>query len=777
MAEFPKRHLTYSYDNIAFTPNEAGIGPRRGTLMTKSLLLLASFLTPLVLPIAAASAQATTQTTAAEQGSDLGDIVVTAQRRKEKLQDIPVAVSAFTDKAIEQLHLTDALTTSKFVPGMISQHNAGLASANAYYLRGLGNSQSTATFDAPVTTYVDDIYIARQNANNYAFFDTERVEVLRGPQGTLFGRNTTGGAVNVLMRKPRDVMGLSIEGTAGSYDRYTLKASADLPVSDTILTKISAYGVTDGGYLKNVTTGQTLNGERNYGIRGDVRLLPTEGLTIDVAAEYTSNRQTYQGLRTIASADLNPYLKGAAAVRTQPIFYQTAAGLPKGKCDGNNVNMLLDQGKGSCSLSKNVGVSANVAYDVGTGTINYIAGYRKLTQGYITQYDANTTNKFAGFIIADNGVNEQFSQELKYNGDAFDNRVHFVTGLFYFHERTDDRQTSFSGGTTAFRAIQDQHLKPKVDTAAIYGQADFNVTDKFTATAGGRYTYERKTVDYLRSTQFAGLGYTGAQVAAFGIPLKQVEKRFTPRFALSYKLDRDVLLFVSATNGFKSGGWNGGTAAPQNAVVFAPEKTWSYEGGVKSELFGRRLRLNATSYFARTKDLQVTAGVISPVTNTITSLPFNAGTLEVYGLEVESSLALSRDFSLFANPSFMHGEYTFIVPTTTAISTATEPVRIPKFQFSGGALYSTPVAALRGSLGGSFAYRHNSPYFVAVLNTAKTKTENFLDAAINYKTDDDAWTWSVEVSNLTKQKTVTANFLSLFAGDPRRFTARVKVKI
>lgn len=742
--------------------------------MTKFTMLLVTCMTPLMLQAEIAHAQDAGAPQAAESESNLDEITVTAQRRKERLQDIPIAVSAFSDRAIEQLHLTDALMTSKFVPGMVSQHNTGLASANAYFLRGLGNSQSTATFDAPVTTYVDDIYIARQNANNYAFFDTERVEVLRGPQGTLFGRNTTGGAVNVIMRKPSAEPGLKMEATGGSFSRFTFKASADVPLSAKVLTKISAFEVHDKGYLKNITTGQTMNGESNYGVRGDIRFLPTEALTIDLSGEFTSGRGTYQALRTIPSTDFNPYLKGANAVRTRPVFYETAGGLPNGRCDDNNVNSLLATGKGACNLSENVAGSVNIAYDTGSGTINYIGSYRKLTQGYITQYDANTANKFAAFIIADNGINKQYSQELKFNGDAFDDRLHFVTGLFYFHEKTDDRQTTFSGGTTAFRPVQDSHYFHKVETAAVYGQADFDVTDKFTITAGGRYTWERKDVDYIRSTQFPGLGFTGAQVEAFGIPLTQTIYKFTPRVAVSYKLDANTLIYASATNGFKSGGWNGGTALPQNAVVFNPEKTWSYEGGIKSELFDRRVRFNMTGYFARTKDLQVTAGIISPVTGLIAQIPFNAGTLEVYGVEVESTFAVSRDLSLFANPSYMHAEYTYIVPTA-AISTATKPVRTPKFQFSGGATYMTPIEALGGSLGGSVTYRHNQPFFVAILNTAKTKAENFVDAAINYKTSDEKWALSFEVSNLTKQDTITANFLSLFPGDPRRFTGRVKM--
>lgn len=745
--------------------------------MTRYWMLAASCLSPIALIAHAGVVQAQEAQAAASSppASALGDIVVTAQRRSERLQDVPVSVSAFTDATIERLHLTDALTTSKFVPGMISQHNAGLSSANAYYLRGLGNSQSTATFDAPVTTYVDDIYVARQNANNYAFFDTERVEILRGPQGTLFGRNTTGGAINVIMRKPAKEAGLKVEATGGSYDRYTLKVVADVPLSDRVLTKLSAYEVHDKGYAKNITTGQRLGGETNYGVRGDIRLLPTDDLTIDMSAEYTQNSGTYVGLRTIPSTTNNPYL--TVPTKTQPVFYETAAGLPKGECTSNNVNGLLTTGKGYCAVSDTVAASANVAYATDAGTLNYIAGYRHLKQGYINQYDANTVNRYAGYILVDNGLYEQWSQELKWNGDALGDRLHYVTGLFYLKETAEDRQTTFSGGTTTFKLAQDQHLRHKAETAAVYAQADFDLTDALTLTAGGRYTWERKRVNYLASDQFPGFGYTGAQVAAFGIPLEQTVRKFTPRIAVNYKINPDAMIFASATNGFKSGGWNGGSALPQNAVVFSPETTWSYEAGLKSELFNRTVRFNATGYFARTKALQVTAAVNSPVTGLITQIPFNAGTLEVYGIEVESSVAIGRDFNLFANPSFMHGEYSYIVPTTTAITTDTKPVRVPTFQFSGGVNYMTAVDALGGSVGGSVTYRHNSPYYVAILNTAKTQTENFVDAAINYKTADEKWALSFEVSNLTKQRTITANFLSLFPGDPRRFTARVKMQL
>ena len=739
--------------------------------MTSHRLLLTSMLVPLAFATASAHAQTAPQTTANEvpETEGLDEIVVTSQRRAEKLQSVPVTVSAFNEKMLDRLAVSDTISTSKFVPGMISQHNAGLASANAYYLRGLGNSQSTATFDAPVTTYVDDVYIARQNANNYAFFDTERVEVLRGPQGTLFGRNTTGGAINVIMRKPSEEAGLKMEATAGSFQRYTMKASADLPVSDQVRTKLSGFVVHDRGYLKNITTGDWLNGEKSYGVRGDVRLLPTDALTIDLSAEFTSNSSTYTGLRNIPGT--NPYVKNST---TQPVFYESAAGLPQTGCSDDNVSTLLTLGKGNCNLSENFAIGGNANYDFDNGSVTYIFGYRHLDQGYINEYNASAVNKYAGYILADNAIHEQHSHELKLNY-SFGDTIDLVTGLFYLKETSDDRQTSFSGGTTAFRPIQDALYKHQVETAAYYAQADLHATEQLTVTLGGRYTWEEKNLQFIQSTQFPALSYGNAAVTAFGIPLKQTVKRFTPRFAVDYKVNPDVMVFASVTNGFKSGGWNGTASLPQNAVTFSPEKTWSYEAGVKSELFDRKLRFNLTGYYARTTELQVTAGVANSL-GVIASLPFNAGTLDVYGLEVEAT-AKFGNLSLFANPSYMHGKYVYISPLATTLSTALTPVRVPTFQFSSGASYDVPASALGGFFTGSATWRHNSPYWVAVLNTTKTTTENYVDAAISFTSDDESYKISFEVSNLTDQRTVTANFLSLFPGDPRRFTGRIRIKI
>jgi iron complex outermembrane receptor protein len=733
--------------------------------MTDHRLLLSACILPMLL----AAAPAVAQTAPAEAVDDggLDTIVVTAQRREEKLQDIPVAVSAFGERAIEQFHLNDPIATSKFVPGMISQHNAGLGSANAYYLRGLGNSQSTATFDAPVTTYVNDIYVARQNANNYAFFDTERVEVLRGPQGTLFGRNTTGGAINVILRKPADKFGFSAETTAGSWDRFTGKATVDAPLSDKVLSKISAFYIYDGGFLKNTTNNEYLNGERNWGVRGDLRLLASSTVTVDLGAEYTRNSGTYMGMRAVAGT--SPYIINGTTV---PVFYENTAGLPKGSCTQDNVSSLLSTGKGLCNLTMVTALNAKVAWDAGIGTVEWISGFRHMNQGYINQYDQNV-NKYAGFILTDNGTNDEWSQELKFNGKLGD-RINLTTGLFYLEEVTNDRQTTFSGGTTSFVAAQDAYYRFKAKTAAAYGQADIKLADPLTLTVGGRLTWEKKYLHFPKSTAYPTLSFDDNAVLSLGLPLTQSITKFTPRVALNYKVAPDVMFFASATNGFKSGGWNGTAAAPANAVTFKPENTWSYEAGMKADFLDHKLRINVTGYVARTTDLQATAGVVNPVTKLIASLPFNAGTQVVKGVEIETQARIG-ELTLFANPSFMDAKYTYISPLTTALTTSLSPVRTPKFQISSGALWEHEVPGL-GMVGATAAWRHNSSYWIAVLNTTHTQTENFVDLGVSLKPDDHI-TVSFDVSNVTDQKTVTANFLSLFPGDPRRYTARLKYKM
>ena len=232
--------------------------------------------------ILSAAVAATLPTTTFAQ---LEEVLVTAERREASVQDVPIAVSAYNEDMIDKLQIDDTLDLINVVPNMFGGNNTGLGTANMYYLRAQGNDESISTFDPPVGTYVDDVYITRQNVNNVALFDVERIEVLRGPQGTLYGRNTTGGAISVVMKKPSDTMQGYVEAGAGRFGKTLLRGSIDLPLSDNVLTKFSAYYVDDDGYLENRTDGKDYNEADLTGVRAALRWLISDSMTWDIAID------------------------------------------------------------------------------------------------------------------------------------------------------------------------------------------------------------------------------------------------------------------------------------------------------------------------------------------------------------------------------------------------------------------------------------------------------------------------------------------------------------
>src|SRR6202051_450232 len=263
----------------------------------------------------------------------LAEVTVTAQRRVENLQQVPIAVTNFTADQLATEQIVDTKDLERFVPNMFASNNVGQASAIVYYIRGVGQTQSFPTFEPQVGTYVDDIYIARQNANNFALFGVQSVQVLNGPQGSLFGRNSAGGAIVVTLEKPGHDFGGNVEASYGSIgnfwaDFFTGRASINLPINDQLLTGTSVYGITNDGYVHDVMTGERLNGTHNWGVREAIKFLPTawSNLEWNFTADYERNdaanllnqpgpdgdRISYSGFNMNGGA-LQPYLTGAKA--------------------------------------------------------------------------------------------------------------------------------------------------------------------------------------------------------------------------------------------------------------------------------------------------------------------------------------------------------------------------------------------------------------------------------------------------------------------------------
>jgi len=718
-----------------------------------------------------------------KDSGSLAAVIVTAQRRVQNLQKVPIAVTNFTAEQLASQQIVSTRDLERYVPNMFAANNVGQGSANVYYIRGLGQTQSFPTFEPQVGTYVDDIYIARQNANNFSLFGVDSVQVLNGPQGTLFGRNSTGGAIVVTLKKPDRTFGGDMDLSYGSIgdswaNFFTGRASVDLPINDQILTRTSVYGITNDGYVHDLTTHQHLNGTHNVGVREAVRILPAAFSNVEwnFALDYERNdnanvlnqpgpdgdRISYSGFSMTGGA-LKPYLTGSKA----------------------------DFGQGAVVTSW--GLSSNIALTFGSGTLNLITGYRGLTQdlaadfaavvlGNLPVADAVPTGEIT---LAQALNNHQISQEVKWT-DRVNDRFDYTTGLYYLNEdnRNNYGQILGLGPTFAF-ALNDQYDVNDTISEAIYAQGDYKVTPKLTGTLGGRLTHEIK--DAYAWPNAPGLGYTTAQIEAAGYDTHLTSTQLTPRVALQYQADQNLMLFVSATRGFQGGGWNGLTGTnPQDFNSFGPETIWSYETGFRSESPARNLRFNATFFYEDVKSYQLLSD--NPHTRSFDTS--NAASLYGYGVEANLAWRPTERLTVSGNLSSMKAGY--YAPTALLLAqqascragaasscsagivredgSLATPVYTPPLDFSGTVSYLfpfqsftlTPTASIQYVAREWFDTANTAGFAASYPNVGgETKARTLIDVGITYQPTGSSLTVTAECKNCTMVDYGTADLLGL----------------
>lgn len=603
-------------------------------------------------------------------GESDNSIIVTAQRRAERLQDVPLAVSAFSDTELQTRQITNTLDLVNYVPNLVGHNNTALGTANTYSLRGLANTESIATFDPPVGTYVDEVYVSRQGANNFAFFDVERIEVLRGPQGTLFGRNTTGGAINIILRRPTEKFGGYLEAGYGRFDRVQLRGSVHVPlVEDRLLSNVAGYYIRSDGYLNNLVTGERLNGEESYGLRGAIRARLSDAVLWDVTGDYISSSVT--NLPHFYDEDTDERITFIPFRSDQPI----GSALVSSRLADNTLD----------NTAESWSVTSNVQVDAGLATINFITGYRHLYQEFMTESFAGVSSASLvldgiDFVSANRGfstplVNDswhrQFSQEIKVTGEAFGGALSYVGGVYYINETNE---TDFANILVLLSGVArvnaDRVVSNDTTAYAGYFQGDIHLTDALTLTLGLRYTDEEKEIGFspnpnpLPRANALNQPFDTQDVVNAGIPVELDSRVWTPRVALQYEFNRDLMVYASATRGFKSGGWNARAYYPAAAQAFTRETIWSYEAGARSEWFNRRLRVNLTGFYFNTYDLQLPGGGLDPTTGTITYLTRNVADLENYGIEAEILVRPLQGLNVYWNFGIQDARYTNINQAT-----------------------------------------------------------------------------------------------------------------
>ena len=589
------------------------------------------------------AAPALAQVAAGEQ--DEGDvIVVTARRTAENLQDVPASVSAFSDETIEKIGAIDATGLQGIVPNLNIVQGRGSSNATNIFIRGVGQPDALQTFDPAVGFYVDDVYYSRIRGTQLDLFDLERIEVLRGPQGTLYGKNTIGGAMKVVTRRPsQDPHGL-FQATVGDYGLVEAKAAASGPITDTLAGGIALFSTSRDGYVTNPVTGEDYNDRNATAARIALAWDAAPNFKVDWSADYAVEDNALvvgQPVNTLTTLFGVPLLVLPA---TPPEFNFTARPTP---------------GLPNSTELTHWGSALTATYDISEDlTLKSITAYRNLQNSDYVDIDA--TRLETGDVFVDVNQN-QVSEEIQAIYES--GPLTFVGGAFYMVEKINSHQEAFGddiltgpGGFTFLRTVGDDL---QTDSWALFANATYAVNDRLNISGGVRYTEEKK--DYFRTTStfstFPGLTAN----PAFRFTIDDTWTDTSPMASIDYRLADNMLVYGRVARGFKSGGFNGRANNPGEQAPYSPEKVTSYEAGLKSDWMDGDVTANFSVFYNDYKDFQ--ARVSGLVTDPGTGLPspelsvLNAGALEISGAELELTYSPFRAFQLDAQIGYLDASY------------------------------------------------------------------------------------------------------------------------
>ncbi len=634
---------------------------RHGLATTTALLALAGVSGPALAQAAATSAS---PPATAPTGMIIIDDV--------KLPDVDPGVTRFSANVLAERGLVTLRDLLEYVPNAVSASFPGIGAGNIDYIRGLGTTSAAPSADAPVTTAIDGVFLPRQSANSFGFFDLATIDVHRGPQGTTGGRQSSGGSVDVRLAEPGDRLAGYFEGGYGAYERREFRGSLDIPFGTGIAIKLSGYYNDDHGYGINSTTGQRNDDGNGAGIRGAVKLTLSDRLSWNGSIAYLRNDA--DNFATFDCDPRNPAnCKGrflTSGVRTS---YDTAHPSPfttlgvTGRKAGFGAQDRADTTLAT-STFRWAGDNFNVAAI--TGYVDLRQTYAAdLTDGRLVPsvampFPATAGYTAGGFTTLSDGSSHQFSQEIRLDGKAFGGFIDYVVGAYYSDEgdTTDVADILTTAGAPAPRGnpgvLADRTLQTATKSTAGYAQVDANLSDAFKVTGGIRYTDESKSLHVADNRAsclacisdanlFSGIGTP--------IPLTQSTKLWTPRVAASYQLP-GVMLFASATRGFTGGGWNTQAIRPTDLLPYAAARNWTYEGGVKTDLFANRLKVAATGFYINASRVAVPTAGVDPASGALAFATASAG-MRNYGAEIEATATPVKGLNLFANFGYQHARY------------------------------------------------------------------------------------------------------------------------
>ncbi|MBP7334347.1 TonB-dependent receptor [Niveispirillum sp.] len=635
--------------------------------------------TAIALPmmLGALAAPAAAQSAPASSGAILlEEIIVTAQKRSENLQDVPISVTAVTADMLDTAGTYNVLDLEKISPGLqVYQTGASVLP----FIRGIGSNQSNPGFESPVAVYLDGIYQANKGGNSFDLANIERIEVLKGPQGTLFGRNATGGAINIITKDPGERPRIEAEIGYGKFNEKRARAYADGQVTDTLSASVAFTGRWDDGYIDNIFLDKKANPSENMVGMGKLVLKPNDNFTARLSGSYY-----YHDSATF----LSPHVKAGTLPTAAGAGYAPIYGL-------YDTSTAHDTGV----TNKGYRGTLNMDYDFSDMRLVSYTGYVKGSSRTLSSSDISEAT--IGYSGSRNQPGEQFSQEFQLQSTGND-KVNWIGGLYYmWFKEGFDNLISASNVPSPIRPIDLTRPGAGVvafnsfittEAYAAFAEANARLTDDLRVTAGLRYSSEEKGAKG-EMFRFAAVPYAGSpgedfyntvlgpasDNLAFGkTPLAAMDlsknfDKLTWRLALDYTISDDVMAYASYNRGFKSGTYNPSVVSPAQIPV-SPEILDAYEVGLKTELLDRRVRLNSSAFYYDYSNIQV--GLISAAGVTTVQ---NAAAARVYGLDVDLTALLSDQLTLRGAVNLLDSKYKnyasaqVFLPRTTAACSAPPP--------------------------------------------------------------------------------------------------------
>ena len=678
-------------------------------------------------------------------------VVVTAQRRTEDVQKAALAITAVSGRELQSRGLSQTEQLGTLTAGL--QVNTSAGPYTTFSVRSVSSLSGNAFADPAIAANINGVYLATPTVIHGLYFDLERVEILKGPQGTLYGRNATAGAINIIPNRPKSVFEANASADVGNYDRFNFGAMLNVPLADHVAFRIAGQRVNRDGYMSDGT-----NNDEGHAVRASVLFEPTEDLSILLSGDFAHQGGEGPGATLRKSCALlgRP---GRACFVADP--YTAVADLP----DQYVPFGLAPQTRNSFVDGDYYGGALNIDWTSTLGTVSFIGGYR----GADNSYEGSGTS----WLLLEDQHPSQASAELRL-ASSEPGPFQYVFGSYYL----DTRMRAHANSENASRRnFSDQHTQLEGWTGAFFTQLSYGLTDSFRLTGGLRYTYEEKSSDSRRYTLANTVGPdpvipdTPIGPPATVVIASRHWDKVNWKLGVEYDLAARSLLYANVSTGFKAGGFFYG---PPGAQSYEPEEVTSWVVGSKNRLLDNRLQLNAEAFYLDYRDQQIS--FVKLVGTSTTLVTENAGKSHAYGVELQGDFLATPDTRLGAQIQHLQAKYDSFTYLTVAPPGAGSTCRVSPpaaGQFTVDCSGNTPLRSPRwtiignveqtlrlpngGRLVGEALARYEAKFQadVAYIPETETYSTTRVDVGLSYVTPNDRFTVKGYVNNLTDRVTIS----------------------